>query len=304
MLAVPYVTPGAFKAHPTYLDLLNLRSGDTNAADQIAELANVLLMASSEVDNYLELGEPNGTLAAHTKTENTRLTPDRYGRLYFHPSHIPILSVASLSYGVSVTNLTTVANPNVWIEEGRQVVADLATGNIFWSGSLQFGPPMGTELFTAWTYVAGYVNTLLASNVTAGAMSITVTDPTGITGGTANTPATTLRIWDPGSEESVTVASTYVAGSTTVPLTAPLAYNHAMSGQAPQIGVSAVPAEVHLAVVLWATALLMRPASKATSQFRGASMRLSTAGADDALGDGAGLIAAAKEALEPFRRIR
>lgn len=302
MLTIPYVTTAAFKAHPTYLDLLNLRSQDPKLADQTAELLNVLLMASSEVDNYLELGEPNGTLSAHVKTENCRLTPDRYGRLYFHPAHIPILSVASISYGVSVTNLTTVTNPNVWIEEGRQVVADLAAGTAIWSGSLQFGPPMGTELFTAWTYTAGYVNTLLAAPAAANATSITVTDTTGITGGTSNTPATTLRLWDPGVEESVTVASTYVAGSTTVPLTTALANAHDPTIQ--PVGVSGLPAEVHLAVVLWATALLIRPASKANSQWRGSATRLATSGEEDALGDAAGLIAAAKEALEPYRRVR
>lgn len=304
MLTVPYVTTGSFKAHPTYLDLLNLRSGDTNITDQDAELWNVLLMASAEVDNYLELGTPNGTLAAHTKVENTRLTPDRYGRLYFHPSHIPLLWVTSVAYGVSVTNLTTIANPNVWVEEGREVVCDLASGGAMWSGSLQFGPPMGAQLFTSWTYTAGYPHTLLAANVTAGATSITVTDPTGITAGNANTPATSLRIWDPGSEETVAVAPSYVPGSTTVPLTAPLANNHTMSASAPQIGVSAIPADVHLAVILWTAALLLRPASKATSQFRASSMRLSTAGEDDAYGDAAGLVAAAKETLEPYRRVR
>lgn len=304
MLSIPYVTTNYFRAHPTYLDLLNLRSGDANYDHQTAELFNVLLMASREADNYLELGEPNGTLSAHSKVENARLTPDRYGRLYFHPSHIPVLSIAQVQYGVSVTNLTTVTNPNVWIEEGREVVADLAAGTQFWSGSLQFGPPaVGFELFTSWTYVAGYPNTLLATSASSGATSIQVADATGITAGNINTPATSLRIWDPGVEETVTVASTYTAGSTTVPLTAPLVNAHTVNAAAP-IGVSALPAEVHLAIVMWATALLMRPNSKALSQWRGTSMKLTTEGEDDAYGDGIGLVAAAKEALEPYRRIR
>jgi hypothetical protein len=302
VLALPYVTAAAFRAHPTYLDLLNLRSQDPNLADQSAELFNVLLMASREADNYLEFGEPDGTLAAHVKTENKQLIVGRDGLLRFHPAHKPVVSVASIAYGTTFSNsLTVVQNPTVWIEGGANIVADLGRNVTYCSGWPQ--PFTRTRLYTTWIYTAGYVNTLLGATATAGATSITVTDPTGITGGTANTPATSLRIWDPGAEETVTVASTYVDGSTTVPLTGALVGTHTFSAASP-IGVSALPAELHLAITQWATALLLRPSSKSTSQFKGSPMKLSTAGDDDAYGDASGLVKAAKEALEPYHRIR
>lgn len=300
MLSIPYVTTTAFAVHPTYLDLLNLRVGNPNPAAQTAELFNVLLMASRYADNYMEFGGQNGSLAAHTNTENRRLKLNRDGRLYFHPAHIPTVTVSSLTYGWDITNQVTVTNPTVWIADNRNVVYDLTgTTTTGWQARLR----PWTSLFTTWTYVAGWPNTLLANAVTSGATSITVTDATGITGGDGNNQATQLRIWDPGSEETVTVASTYVAGSTTVPLTAALLNNHDPAVLGP-IGVSALPAEAHLAIVMWATALLMRPNSKSMSQWKGAGVKLATAAEDDAYGDAIGLIAAAKEALEPFRRIR
>jgi hypothetical protein len=299
VLTLPYVTTASFKAHPTYLDLLNLRSGDASAAHQDAELLNVLLMASTAADNYCQMGEPDGTLAAHVKTEHQQIRPNQYGELRFHPAHIPLLWVSSLSYGYNFTSLQTVTDPAVWVEEGRNVVACLGTGGLNWPARQRYDTR--TQLFTSWVYTAGFVNTLLAGDTAPGDTTITVTDPTGITGGTSNTPATMLRIWDPGAEESATVAGSYVTGSTTVPLTAPLVNAHSVTTT--PVGVSALPAEAHLAVIQWTVALLMRPNSKAVSQFKGSAMRLSLAGDDDAWGDASGLVKAGRAALMPYRRI-
>lgn len=293
MLTVPYVQAGAFRAHPTYLDSLNLRSGDANLADQVAELTTVLLMASAEADNYLEFGA-GGTLAAHVVSENRRCKPDADGLLHLHPAHIPVVSVGSIAYGYDFTALTTVTNPNVWVRDGRNIVANLGSG-VFANPRL-LGTWSRLGLFTTWTYTAGYPNTVLAADAAASDTAVSVADATGIVAGS------TLRIWDPGAEEACTVATGYTVGSTTLPLVAPLAYAHGASGDSP-LGISALPAEVHLAIIQWTTALLMRPNSKAVSQFKGASMRLSTAGEDDAWGDASGLVAAGRAALEPYRRI-
>jgi hypothetical protein len=55
---------------------------------------------------------------------------------------------------------------------------------------------------------------------------------------------------------------------------------------------------------MWAVALLMRPNSKSMSQWKGSGMKLATSGEDDAYGDAIGLVEAAKESLEPYRRVR
>lgn len=289
MLTTPHVTAASFKAHPTFLDLLNLRSGDTVLDDQTDELTNILLMASSMADDYCEFGA-GVTLAAHTRIENKRMRPDRYGRLLLTADHFPIVAVQSLGYGSTPSSLTTITNPTTWIEDERRIVADLQSGGTTtWSGSLQFGlPSAGRELYTQWIYIAGYASTALADVASAGATSIKVSGSLGITAGTA------LRIWDPGNEEPVTVDATYTAG-TTIPLTAPLVHSHA-----PGFGVSAMPPNVHLAVILYACALLQRPDSEDEDTFPSARVKPNTK--VSAGHDGSGFISEADHLMSTFRR--
>lgn len=295
MILVPYASFAEFKAYPTFLDLLNLRSGDTSLADQNDELNNVLLTASEWVDNYVELGA-GATLTAHVRTEYARLRPDRWGRLSYHPNHIPVISVTSLAYGRTMGTMTTFTTPTVWIEDGRHMVADLQAGSSQWSGMLQLGPPAaGVEMYTVWTYIAGYPNTLLSASITAGATSLVVGDATGIT------PGLVMRVWNPGAEEAVTVASGYTTG-TTIPLAAPTANGHTVTATNP-IRVSAMGKDIREAAILYAIALLMRPDTAREDAFpdsrHGASTRLG-----DSRQDGSGLIFEAQHLLEPYRRIR
>lgn len=295
MITLPYVTTASFKAYPTYLDLQNLRTGNTNAADQDAELFNELLKASAWVDNVTQMSAGDGTLAAHSRTENTRLRVARDGRISYHPDHNPVTAVTALSIGMSPNQLTPVADlTNLWIEDGVQIVGWPGGATAPGMGALQFGTPTAaTELYTQWTYTAGYANTLLAAAVISGATSITVADATGLAKGVV------LRIWDPGKEEAITVANSY-AGGTTVPLTAGLKNAHD-PGPTP-IGVSAVPADVHLATTLYGAYLLQRPDSEAEDSFPATTVRPNTRiGSTRA---GAGFMADACKLLEPYQRTR
>lgn len=212
-LVAPFVTVAAFKAHPTYLDLSNLRSGDSSSADQDAELFNCLLMSSSDVENFC-----NQPIQAHVQTDYDRAKVDRWGRLSLKAAHGPVRTVLSCSYGGSLTNLTTVTNPTCQVEEGTQVILQPGTGNSSWSGALQLGaPPPSLNLFTQLSYVAGYANATLTAAPLIGATSITVSNPVGIFAGD------TLRIWEPGKEESVVVASSYTPVTTITPTSIPLA---------------------------------------------------------------------------------
>jgi hypothetical protein len=296
VLKLPYVTPGAFAAHPTFLDLLNLRSGDLNLDDQVAELSNVLRMASAWADNFVAQGQPNGSLAAHTAVESERIRIDRSGLIKYHPAHVPVISVQSIAVGASPSTLTTYTNPPVWVEDGRQVVFDMGGVGNPWSGALQFGTPTaGSQMYTRWAYTAGYPNALLTSASSPGATSIGVSDPTGVEPGSA------LRIWDPGFEEVITVADTYTVGAATLPLTAGLAYGH--DGTVDTIGVSGLPDDVHLAVIMYGVVLLMHPDTTAEDAFAGARVDASTRAADARTG-GAGLIAEAETTLAAYRRVR
>lgn len=207
-LVIPFCTVATFKAHPTYLDLNNLRSGDSVAADQDAELFNCLLIASAQVENFC-----NQPIQAHLQTDQSREFIDRYGRLKLHATDGPVRTVLSYGWGSSLGSVNSFASPSFWIEDGHQIILEVGNSNLSWSGSLQFGtPPTGMELYVTRTYVAGYANAVSVGTSLAGATSITVSNPTGIFAGD------TLRIWEPGKEESVVVGSGW-AGQNTSPFT-------------------------------------------------------------------------------------
>ena len=296
MIPGPYVTVPEFTAYPTYLDLDDLRTGDTSPADQAAQLTDLLLIASAWADSYCE--QP---LRAHVYTQQQRTRPDRYGNLKLHADHSPIVSVTSLAYGYTPTALTTVSPlTDVWIEDGRQMVYPLSGAVGPWSGSLQFGAPVaGQELFISWVYLAAFASTVLTSATQAGDSSITVDDPIGIVAGGQ------YRIWDPGAEETVTVSPSYTppvpavpATATSISLAAPAQKAHTAGA-----GWSGMPPDIHQAVINYATALLMRPDNAREDAFPDTRYGSGTRQADSRQ-DGSGLVDEAERLLEPFRRVR
>lgn len=295
MITLPYVTTASFKAYPTFLDVMNLRSGDISASDQDGELFNILLKSSSWVDGYTEMGTPGGTLTAHVRSENARLRVARDGRISYHPDHNPVTALNTLATGQSPNSLVPVTDlSNMWIEDNRQIVGYPGGQSSPGFAMLQFGNASTVaELFTTWNYTAGYANTLLAAAATQGATSIQVQDATGIVAGTV------LRIWDPGSEEAITVAGSYTAGSTTLPLTAGLKNGHT---NAVATGVSGLPSDAHLATILYAAALLQRPDSEDEDTFPATQAKPNARIGKNT--DGSGFVMEAQHLLEPYRRIR
>lgn len=249
MLVEPFVTVAAFKAHPTFLDVNNLRSGSTSQPNQDAELYNILLMASDAVENFC-----NRPIQAHIQTDNGRGFVDRRGRLIFHADHAPVRLVQSYSYSSRLGVTTSTTNPTCFVEDGRQVIVEPGTASAAWTGSLQFGAPTSTtELYTTLTYVAGYANATLTNSPSQGATSITVSNPTGIFAGD------TLRIWEPGKEESVVVASSW-AGQNTFPYTTasiPLV-SGLVNAHTAGFGVTGFGADLHLATIYFAVDALQR----------------------------------------------
>lgn len=302
MLVLPYVTVASFKAYPTFLEVMNLRSGDPSVADQTAELYNILLKASAMADRYVEYGVSSGnmaagTLTAHARTENARVRTRYDGRISYHPDHGPVTALTSLSTGYSPNSLNSVTDlSNFWIEDGKQIVGYPGGVTSPGFGALQFGSIVTSgEVYAQWTYTAGYPNTLLAADVAQGATSVTVLDATGLVAGQV------LRIWDPGLEEAVTIAANYTAGSTTVPLTSALHNAHSGTSTTP-IGISAVPADLHLAVILYAAALLQRPDSESEDAFPSAHVKSNARVGGNI--DGSGFVMEAELLLEPMRRVR
>lgn len=266
VLVAPFVTPAAFKAHPTFLDLGNLRSGDAQLADQDAELFNILLMASEQVENFC-----NRPIGAHVQTDYARLYADRRGRLYLYPDHAPVRTLLSYGYAATLGNFTTINSPACQIEDGRQIIVEIAGSNASWSGSLQFGSPATSqELYTTFTYVAGYANATLVGNPIAGAVSITVSNPTGIFAGDI------LRIWEPGKEESVVVGPGWAGQNTSpftpaaIPLVSGLVNAHTAGA-----GVTGFGADLHLATIYYAIDGLQRWGTS-SANWPGAKVKSST----------------------------
>lgn len=283
MLTHPYVSVAEFRAHPTFMDTRNLRLGGT-AAEQDAALFNVLLTASQQADELVFM-----PLAAHEHTEHVRLTPDRLGRLRYHPEHAPVVSVQALGVGSDPNRVDEQTQLTAWIEQAGRIIVASSPGGGTGLDALQFGiTPANVEVFTSWTYVAGYPHSQLVEPAAAGASTVTVRDAVGVQAGDV------LRLWTPGKEEAVTVAA--VAGDE-LELTRPLANDHAAESS-----ISALPTAIRQAVINLAVAGLQR--SGPVGEQRQGPAISSTSGDKTRSSAGNHLVTEAKRLLLPYRRIR
>ncbi|MFD0032531.1 hypothetical protein ACFVJK_30540 [Streptomyces sp. NPDC127172] len=280
MAAAPYVTAAEFAAHPTYLDLQTLRSGIMDPAAQTAELTNVLLMSSAWADDVC-----NQPLGAHRVDLSTQGRLDGDGNLIVFPSDRPVLSVAAVSYGSTLSRMAYVPTPAARVDKNQTII--IPVGGVV---------PRG-RVWVDITYTAGWASTCLTSDATAGATTLTVADPTGIL------PGASYRLWEPGSEETVTVSPTWTPPAVTtapapvaVPLAAPTV--HAHTGGA---GWSGMPADMRLAVVNYTTAQLMRPDTAAEDSYPDTALSAGTR-ENDSRKDGSGLVREAERILANYAR--
>jgi hypothetical protein len=301
-LAVPYLTPAGFAAYPTWLDLDNLVPGGV-AALQVDELGEALLAASDWAIGACE----NMPLHAHwVQGENQRTRPGGGGRVYIKPRHIPVRAITSLAWGSSPESMSadTLPDSTMWVEDGRQVSFRPGGGlGQFTGPALEFGPRVrpSQPVYVTWSYVAGFPNTVLSASCTATAASVSVTDPTGIL------PGDVLRIYDvgdtnptTGASEALTVASTYVPATptippavTSIPLASPTQFAHAA-----QTGITGFPRKIIQAVIAYTVSLLMRDDVSAEEPASGFGPAARTSGGHH--GQSGGLVNDAYEYLKPY----
>lgn len=280
MPITPYVTAAEFTAHPTYLDLGDLRSGISEPEAQTAQLSNMLLVSSAWAD-----GKCHQPLAAHQVTLNTQGRVDSDGNLVIYPSHRPVLAVTEVAYGATFTRMTAVTSPACWVKKDQTILIPVG------------GARLGSRMYVNLTYIAGWVSTLLAADADQGASSLTVADPTGIL------PGASYRLWEPGSEETVTVSSAYIPPTvtapptpTSVPLAAPAVFAHTEGA-----GWSGMPGDMRLAVINYTISQLMRPDTAAEDAYPDTSLSAGTR-KEDSRKDGSGLVAEAVRLLNQFAR--
>lgn len=280
-----YITVAEYKNAPTSIDYDNLVVGG-NAQAQDAELANVIMRASSYMDQHFN---QNLTAQTYTETQRTRMTNEGY--IALHPNNAPVIQLSDFQYGGTPLNLQTLQDCSQTWFENQQIIIPLSQISTSYSsqGPLAFGGGFPRQpIFMKYTYVAGFVNTRIVT-ATAAATSITVKSGVGIIAGQI------LHIYDGASSEDVTVASTYVNGSTTVPLTTALVSTHATG-----VAIGNLPTIIKQACILITTAFIkMRGDNSMTMQVTtGATANIS--GANRFGGD----IASALEMIKLYRRVR
>lgn len=296
LLTAPYVSVAEFRASPTWIDSDDLIPGGLQA-QQDDELNNVLIRASSWADGYTAQ-----RLGAHVATEQCRARMDRLGRIFLHPSNVPVRSITALAYGANFQNLTLLTDlTQVWVEDARGIVVALTPVSAATLGQLQFGAPVtpGFELYVQYQYVAGYACTTLTSSAASGQRILQVADSTGFqvpsTALIGTLAGSTARIWDPGIEEAISV--TAVAGNT-VTASANLANTHGIG-----VAVSELPAEVRQGIICYAVALLMKEDTSDEEPFTGTRFGPSVRRARSK-GAAGGLINDAEDWLERYKRTR
>ncbi|MEW2301976.1 hypothetical protein AB0958_18715 [Streptomyces sp. NPDC006655] len=278
MALTPYVTAEEFRAHPTYLDTETLRPGIMDPSAQTDELTNMLLSSSEWADNQC-----NQPLAAHRVDRHTRARVED-GNLIVFPSDRPVLSVAAVSYGATMSRMSYVVGPTVRVDDNQTIYIPVG------------GAAQG-RVWADFTYTAGWVSTLLADHASPGATSVTVMDPTGIL------PGGSYRLWEPGVEEYVVVDPSWTPPAFTTPITPvsiPLA-TPTVNAHTAGYSFSGMPADMRLAVINYTVSQLMRPDTAAEDSYPDTNLSPGTRKKDPRK-DGSGLVAEAVRILNSYAR--
>jgi hypothetical protein len=281
---VPYIALGEYMAAPTAVDSSNLVQGG-NTTQNLSELTNVIGRASSWADLIC-----HQVLAATVDMQVGEYRV-RNGQIKVPVDYTPLIAVTAVSVGWQAGQFTALTDlSGLWFQ--RKVV----TIPVF---NVNFPSPIWSSVATSAsgkilaevTYVNGYPNTMLMATVAAGATSIVVDSAVGIY------PGTTMMIYDdfPGVEQ-ITVAPSYIAGATTLPLVAPL-----IGGHSKNVSVSSLPPAIKQAVISLTSCLIKTRGNLALVMAginAGAgTIEDKTDGAVDDLG-------IAMDLLEPFARVR
>lgn len=233
--SVPYITVAEFMAAPTGCDTSALVPGGSEKQNQ-STLQTLIASASGYADSLCYQ-----VLAATTDVAVGEYRIFRDGTIRVPVQYTPLIEVTNVALGWRAGALQALTDlSGLWISRKtvRIPVAGLAYTQI--GAGSPAACAAGGSLFAQVTYVNGYANTTLAVDAAAGASSVTVQSPLGIFAGMP------LTIYDDANSttELVTVAPTYVSGSTSVPLVSPLTGAHA-AGTA----VSAMPRAIKQAVI-------------------------------------------------------
>lgn len=230
----PYITLAEFLTSPTGVDVSSLAPGGA-APENAAVLQTLIASASGYADSLCYQ-----VLAATADMAVGEFRVFRDGTIRVPVPYTPLIEVTNVALGQRAGALQNLSDlSGLWFQRKtvRIPVAGLGFAQI---GGAPAAGSAGGSMFAQVTYVNGYANTLLAADAAANATSIVVKSPLGVFAGMP------LTVYDDAASatEHVTVDASYVSGSTSVPLVAPLSAAHA-AGTA----VSALPRAIKQAVI-------------------------------------------------------
>jgi hypothetical protein len=232
----PYMTLQEFKDAPTGISAISLIAGGNQAVND-ALLANIILQASAKLD-----GITHQPLNAHLDVEKKRMNFNLRRDASVYPKYFPVQALVSFSYGVSPNLMTALSDCSVaWLEERRITIPQW---NITNYSTIQHTSGMAGMGYVKYSYIHGFVNTTIAA-ASAGATSVIPVDATAIFAGQQ------IRIADGALSETVTISSSYVAGTSTVALASPLVNTH-IAG----VSFSAMPLDIKEACILLARSII------------------------------------------------
>lgn len=271
-----YLTAAEFRATSSGQDTNNLVPGGDQAA-QDAELVRKIRAAGGWID-----GRCSTSLIAQRTTELLSV-PARADGLSIHPRRSPLNELLEVRVGWRADALAQVSVAGAWIEE-QQFRVPAITAAV--SGARP-------RLLARLDYVAGFPNTVLATDCAAGAGTLTVADPVGFTPDLGSiVHEQDVRIIDGGTTETVTVTS--VAGNV-LTLAAPTSSAHSAGAV-----VSQLPPDVKEAAAMAIAAHLRARSSDALVM----SQTITPGAAPSSDSYRWKLLRDADTLLEPFKRIR
>ncbi len=268
-----YATVQEFLDYPTGLDVDNLVA-DGSEAQQTAELAMILQMASSVIDAWCYQ-----SLYAHQRTETKHVRPRQYGSLEVRVLDFPLKQVLSAQWRQTARDAWHTIDTNL-----IEIFGDIGEGHKYSAADAYYGGTYGwgqPPLTVQTTYVAGYPNMALAANVVAGNTSIIIDSYLGLSQGDV------LKIYDGQSYEEVTVEATPVSNNISV---SALQFAHNAG-----VRVSELPDAVSASCIFIAAYLIKERRAGASVTMSGTVQKMNVIDSED--------MQLARQFLLPFRRV-
>lgn len=269
---IPYLSNSQYAFAPTAMNATDLNPGGSPEA-QAQSLADTILRASRWADTICFGADPSdkgASLAASLSVEGATVRI-KGGELRLICDYRPIVEVVGIATGSgpaslssldpSLASLARLGRRTIYIPYGGPSVIN-RTGD---SPAVLPGGIGSSSVYAVWSYVNGYPHTQLAQNVALNATSCVVKSTDGDGGLWAVYPAATpfpgteLTIFDGQGTERVFVqavqTNTPSPGLTTLTTTA-FANAHTVPAAPDFLPVTAIPEDVHQAVISLVTMLI------------------------------------------------